>query len=246
VAVADGGSGGATPDPDVWKPVERKLVQALQDATSDDPSLVVRADRRFRDPETGEAIKSGGKIQRPDVVVVNTDEQTLVAIGEAKSGSQQNLDSVWEQLQQRVDSADGKAHDAILIALQENEKGQATATIKNGEADPDLADKIQAALEDQGIDVVRVPPPEKDASQQSMTLHPPKSGLIADPLPEREPWKEGFTYEPQGPKTLINTPAPSGPRCCTTIIPEWPTFKEIFPVDPFGGVRTVASRLWPW
>jgi RHS repeat-associated protein len=241
LALADG-NGGATPDPSVWKAVEQKLVKAIQDATSDDPSLVVRADRRFRDPETGKEILSEGKTQRPDIVVVNEDEQAIVAVGEAKSGSQQNLDSVWDQLKQRVESAGGKADDAILIALQENEKGEATATIKNGEANPELADKIESALGDQGIKVEREP----QNKQQSMTHVPPKSGLIKDPIPERDPWKEGFTYEPQGPKILINTPAPSGPRCCSDPIIQLPPFKEVFPIDPFGGVRQVASQLWPF
>jgi hypothetical protein len=188
--------------------------------------LVVRENRNFRDPETKERILNEEKTQLPDVVVVNQDEKTLVVIGEAKSGSERYINTVWDQLNQRVDSAQGKAEDAILVALTENkETGERKAFIKNGEANPELADKIGAALNDQGIEV----------KQQSATYVTPPSGLTKDPILEQDPIKEGFTYEPRGPQILITTRAPQGPRCCFTPIQDLPPFKEIFPIDPLGG-----------
>jgi hypothetical protein len=146
--------------------------------------LVVRENRNFRDPETKERILNEEKTQLPDVVVVNQDEKTLVVIGEAKSGSERYINTVWDQLNQRVDSAQGKAEDAILVALTENkETGERKAFIKNGEANPELADKIGAALNDQGIEV----------KQQSATYVTPPSGLTKDPILEQDPIKEGFT-----------------------------------------------------
>ena len=99
--------------------------------------------------------------------------------------------------------------------------------------------KIEASLNDQGITVERL-------KQRPATYVPRPSGLFKDPIGERDPIKEGITYEPRGPHIGITTGLPAGPRCCSTTILELPRFKEIFPIDPLARVRQVASSIWPF